>query len=80
MPTYEYACQGCGHRFETQQRITAEPLSVCPRCGGALRRLPGGGGGILIRGSGQAHRPDCGQSQPCCGRSTRCEKPPSGER
>ena len=29
MPTYEYECQKCGHRFEEFQSITAEPLKSC---------------------------------------------------
>ena len=80
MPTYEYACTGCGHTFETRQSITAPPLSVCPSCGGALRRLPGGGGGFLIRGSVPTPALSCGREQPCCGRESRCDKPPCGER
>lgn len=80
MPTYEYACPSCGNRFETHQPITAEPLSTCSACGGALQRLPGGGAAILIRGSAPASRPDCGQAQPCCGRESRCDRPPCGER
>lgn len=39
MPTYEYQCDQCHHTFEVQQRITAEPLTRCERCGGSLRRL-----------------------------------------
>ncbi|HXG14737.1 MAG TPA: FmdB family zinc ribbon protein [Calidithermus sp.] len=39
MPTYEYECTQCHRRFEVWQRITAEPLSRCEACGGALRRL-----------------------------------------
>jgi putative FmdB family regulatory protein len=33
MPTYEYGCDACGHEFETQQRISDEPLKKCPKCG-----------------------------------------------
>ena len=32
MPIYEYKCQNCGHYFEILQRISEEPLSVCPEC------------------------------------------------
>ncbi len=52
MPTYEYECKKCGHVFEEFQRITAEPLSKCPKCSGKLRRLPGAGAGIIFKGSG----------------------------
>jgi putative FmdB family regulatory protein len=53
MPTYDYACQHCGHRFETFQSITADPLRKCPECGRRrLQRLIGTGAGFLFRGSG----------------------------
>jgi len=32
MPVYEYACEKCGHEFEASQRITDEPIKVCPKC------------------------------------------------
>ncbi len=34
MPIYEYACNGCGSRFEKLVRRFAEEVS-CPGCGGA---------------------------------------------
>jgi len=51
MPTYEYLCQDCSHRFEVWQRITDEPLSICSECGGHIRRVyyPAG---IVFKGSG----------------------------
>jgi putative FmdB family regulatory protein len=52
MPTYEYACQRCGHNFEEFQSITAEPLKRCPRCNGKLQRLLGAGSGLIFKGSG----------------------------
>ena len=52
MPTYEYECKKCGHVFEEFQRITAEPLTKCPKCAGKLVRLPGAGAGIIFKGSG----------------------------
>jgi putative FmdB family regulatory protein len=39
MPIYEYKCEGCGKDLEVMQRITEEPLGVCPSCGGQLQRL-----------------------------------------
>ena len=32
MPVYEYACDKCGHEFEAEQRITDDPIKVCPVC------------------------------------------------
>ena len=53
MPTYEYACDACGHEFEEFQSITADPLKKCPECGkNKLRRLIGTGAGIIFKGSG----------------------------
>jgi len=54
MPTYDYQCQKCGHRFEEFQSITAEPLKTCPRqeCRGRVKRLISSGGGLLFKGSG----------------------------
>jgi putative FmdB family regulatory protein len=52
VPTYEYECRQCGHRFETFQSMKDEALKVCPKCGGALRRLIGTGAGIIFKGSG----------------------------
>ena len=52
MPTYEYQCRKCGHRFEKFQNITARPLTKCPECKGPVRRLVSGGAGLIFRGSG----------------------------
>ncbi|HON93275.1 MAG TPA: zinc ribbon domain-containing protein [Sedimentisphaerales bacterium] len=53
MPTYEYACMDCEHRFEEFQSITAKPLRKCPQCNRmSLKRLIGTGAGILFKGSG----------------------------
>ena len=51
MPTYDYECSN-GHRFECLQSITAEPLTECVTCGEPVRRLIGGGTGIIFKGSG----------------------------
>jgi putative FmdB family regulatory protein len=52
MPTYDYECLSCGHRFERFHSMTAEPESQCPECGGPVKKLIGTGAGILFRGSG----------------------------
>lgn len=52
MPTYEYVCDSCGHDFEVFQRMSDEPVSVCPECGEPVRRVISGGLGINFRGSG----------------------------
>ena len=53
MPTYDYVCEGCNHRFEEIQSFSAEPLKICPACGEEkLRRLFGTGAAILFKGGG----------------------------
>ena len=52
MPTYDYICEKCGDRFEHFQKMSSEPLSVCSKCGGHLKRLIGSGVGIIFKGSG----------------------------
>ncbi len=53
MPTYDYLCRACGHRFEQFQNITARRLSVCPACKARkLERQIGAGGALIFKGSG----------------------------
>ncbi|MBL9188746.1 MAG: zinc ribbon domain-containing protein [Opitutaceae bacterium] len=53
MPTYEYACQKCGHEFEQFQSMRDEPLKKCPKCKKTgLKRLVGGGAGLIFKGTG----------------------------
>ena len=53
MPTYEYLCKGCGHRFEELQSFSEEPLTKCPECKKKkLERLFGTGAAVLFKGSG----------------------------
>ena len=60
MPTYEYLCQTCSHRFETWQKMTDDPLTTCPECGNSIRRVlfPAG---VVFKGSG-FYKTDHGQS------------------
>jgi putative FmdB family regulatory protein len=51
VPTYEYACTACGHRLEAVQSFSDDPLTVCPECGEALRKVYGAVG-IVLKGSG----------------------------
>jgi putative FmdB family regulatory protein len=52
MPTYDYECKKCDHKFEIFQSIKDKPLADCPQCKGELRRLIGGGMGIIFKGNG----------------------------
>ncbi|MBX3116960.1 MAG: FmdB family transcriptional regulator [Cryobacterium sp.] len=39
MPTYSYRCTECGHAFDIHQEFTDASLTVCPNCGGVLRKV-----------------------------------------
>ncbi|MBL8892601.1 MAG: zinc ribbon domain-containing protein [Planctomycetaceae bacterium] len=53
MPTYDYLCDACGHKFEEFQNITAPMLTKCPACKKKkLRRLFGTGAAVVFKGSG----------------------------
>ncbi|GAA3630516.1 hypothetical protein GCM10022223_55340 [Kineosporia mesophila] len=51
MPTYVYACTECNHGFEAQQAFSDDALTVCPECGGKLRKVFNSVG-IVFKGSG----------------------------
>ena len=60
MPTYEYACEKCGHEFDALQTMSARPLRTCPEelCSqkkwgrGRVKKKISAGGGLLFKGSG----------------------------
>ncbi len=51
MPTYQYRCTECDHAFEEFQSFTDDALSVCPVCGGRLRKVFNAVG-VVFKGSG----------------------------
>lgn len=52
MPIYEYQCQACGHRLESLQKLSEEPLKDCPACGQpTLNRLVSAAG-FRLKGGG----------------------------
>ncbi len=88
MPTYEYKCDTCGHRFEKFQSMNDELLKVCPECGRVVKRLFGKGAGVIFKGNGfhgknykqqSSSRIRCGKDTTCCGRDVPCDKPPCGD-
>lgn len=53
MPTYDYHCANCNAQHEIIQKITDEPIKTCPDCNkDSLQRGPGGGIGLMFKGSG----------------------------
>ena len=51
MPTYQYACTACEHRFDAVQSFSDASLTECPECAGRLRKLYGSVG-VVFKGSG----------------------------
>ena len=51
MPTYDYRCEK-DHVFELFHSIKDDSPKACPKCGAPSKRVPGGGGGLLFKGSG----------------------------
>lgn len=52
MPTYDYKCLDCDYRFEEFQKMSDDPLEICPKCNGKLKRLIGSGAAPIFKGSG----------------------------
>ena len=53
MPTYEYVCPKCDHAFEQFQSMNDAPLKKCPKCKKmGVKRLIGGGAGLIFKGTG----------------------------
>ena len=53
MPTYDYGCDACGAQWELEQRITADPIKKCPKCGKMkAKRLITTGGNFILKGGG----------------------------
>jgi putative FmdB family regulatory protein len=69
MPTYSYVCKKCEHSFDLWQEFAAEAETVCPECGGELRKVFGQLG-VSFKGTG-FYRTDS--------RSTESSKPKSSD-
>lgn len=53
MPTYDYSCPDCGHKFQSFHSMSADPIKDCPSCENKnVRRLIGAGAGLIFKGSG----------------------------
>ncbi len=68
MPTYEYECQQCRERVEAVQKFSDASLTVCPLCGGELRKVFSAVG-IVFKGSG-FYKNDSRGSAPSTPKST----------
>ena len=52
MPTYDFKCPKCGHRFDVFKSIHDETDEICPVCGEKAKRLIGTGAAIIFKGKG----------------------------
>jgi putative FmdB family regulatory protein len=52
MPIYEYQCQSCSAEVEKLQKISDEPLSVCPQCGEPSLKRKISAAGFRLKGAG----------------------------
>ena len=77
MPTYQYACTACDHRFDAVQSFSDASLTECPECSGKLRKLYGSVG-VVFKGSG-FYRTDS-RSESKSAATAPSEKPSSAEK
>jgi len=73
VPTYQYTCTECGEPNETVQKFSDEPLTVCPACGGRLRKVFSPVG-IVFKGSG-FYRTDSRKSATAAAPATKDKSP-----
>lgn len=52
VPIYEYQCQACGNEHEAIQKMSAEPLIVCPACSEPELKKKISAAGFRLKGSG----------------------------
>jgi putative FmdB family regulatory protein len=51
MPIYEYKCEKCKKHHEIMQKITEKPLTICPSCGGKMKKMISNTS-FVLKGSG----------------------------
>jgi putative FmdB family regulatory protein len=52
MPIYAYKCSDCGHAKDVLQKISDDPLTVCPACGAAAFSKQVTAAGFQLKGAG----------------------------
>mgnify|MGYP002713030866 FL=1 len=52
MPIYEYQCKSCGHQLEAIQKMSDDPLTVCPECGKPDLQKKISAAGFRLKGGG----------------------------
>ena len=52
MPIYEYQCEACDHKMEKLQKLSDEPLKVCPICNELRLNKLVSAAGFRLKGEG----------------------------
>lgn len=52
MPIYEYQCEACDHKMEKLQKLSDEPLKVCPVCNESKLNKLVSAAGFRLKGGG----------------------------
>jgi|SRR4051812_32892094 putative FmdB family regulatory protein len=79
MPTYRYRCKSCAHEFDQFQKFAEDPLTICPECGQAIRRViqPVG---VVFKGSGWYINDSRPAASASASESQAAEAKPAGEK
>ncbi|MFV9474506.1 FmdB family zinc ribbon protein [Advenella sp. RU8] len=52
MPIYAYKCSACGHEQDVLQKMSDEPLTVCPKCNQETYAKQVTAAGFQLKGTG----------------------------
>lgn len=52
MPIYEYRCESCGYQKDHLQKMSDDPLTVCPSCSTPSYRKQLSAAGFQLKGTG----------------------------
>ena len=69
MPFYDYVCEKCGHQMEVMHSVHGHGPSVCPECGGPMKKAISAPA-VHFKGSGWARKERTGKAvKPAEGKS-----------
>lgn len=52
MPIYEYQCSSCHHAFDVIQKVSDEPVKLCPQCSKETAVKLVSAAGFQLKGTG----------------------------
>lgn len=52
MPIYEYQCSACNHQFDVLQKMSDEPINICPECNKPAATRLVSAAGFQLKGTG----------------------------